>query len=181
MAETSTTNPEGSSSGYRLLQSKTTLQEILAVTTSFEKTARDFYAGLAPKVSKNIRYLVEELAEEEAEHYRLFSDLSRDPAIQDLIRQEIDTPVEDRKFSDYVQIPDLGENPDDQTVLQYALGREDAAMKQYHDLARQAAPGPIQELFEFLANEETKHKVALERIYYEIVYDAGRPGSEVRE
>lgn len=40
------------------LKSKTTLKEILAVATEFERTARDFYADLAPKVRKNLRYLV---------------------------------------------------------------------------------------------------------------------------
>ena len=46
------------------LKSKTTLKEILEVATEFERTARDFYANLAPKVRKNIRWLVEELAQE---------------------------------------------------------------------------------------------------------------------
>ena len=58
-------NKEGHVSGYDRLKSKKTLQEILQVATEFERTARDFYSSLAPRVSKNIRYLVEELAEEE--------------------------------------------------------------------------------------------------------------------
>ena len=60
-------------SSYDQLKSKKTLKEILAVAIEFERTARDFYSDLIPKVSKNIRYLVEELAEEEQQHFNLFS------------------------------------------------------------------------------------------------------------
>ena len=34
-------------------------------------------------------------------------------------------------------------------------------------------PGPVHDLFLFLANEETKHKNELEAIYYEIVHSGG--------
>ena len=49
-------------------------------------------------------------------------------------------------------------------------------MKQYLDLAKNTEPGPIHDLFQFLANEETKHKCELEKLYYEIVHTGG-PGS----
>jgi len=59
-------------SSHALLRSKTSLQDILEVAMQFEQTARDFYTDLIPKVSKPIRYLVEELAAEEALHYQQF-------------------------------------------------------------------------------------------------------------
>jgi len=164
---------EGHSKAYEQIRSKKTLQEILAVAMSFEKAARDFYASLAPKVGKNLRYLVEELAEEEQGHYDLFQNLAKNPEVQSRIQEQIQSPVEDHKFSDYVHLPDLGDQPDDQAVLQYAMGREDAAMKQYRDLARDTEPGPAHDLFEFLANEETQHKQELEKLYYETVHSGG--------
>ena len=167
---------EGHREAYERIRSGKTLGEILAVATSFEKAARDFYTALIPKVSKNLRYLVEELAAEEQEHFELFTRLAANPDIEGQIRQRIQTPVEDHRFSDYVQLPDLGENPDDQTILQYALGREDAAMKQYTALAGSTEPGPIHDLFEYLAYEETAHKRELEKLYYETVYSGG-PGN----
>ena len=166
-------NPEGHSKSYQRIRSKKTLKEILEVATSFEKAARDFYAALAPKVGKNLRYLVEELAEEEQRHYDLFRKLAEDPEVQNRIHERIRTPVEDHKFTDYVQLPDLGEHPDDQAILQYAVGREDAAMKQYRELAENTEPGPAHELFEFLANEEAQHKQELEKRYYELVHSGG--------
>ncbi len=83
------------------------------------------------------------------------------------------TPASDSRFSDAIQLPELGEAPDDQEVLQYALGREQAAMEQYRSLAESTAPGPIKDLFNFLADEETQHKTELEKLYYEIVHSGG--------
>lgn len=168
-----TRSGEGALHGRDLLASKKSLEDILHVATAFEKTARDFYSALVPRVSKRIRYLVEELAAEEQQHYDLFSALAKAPDLREQIRVEVSVPVNDHRFSDYVQAPDLGENPDDQTILQYALGREHAAMEQYRDLAANTAPGPIHDLFAFLANEETKHKRELEKIYYETVHSGG--------
>jgi rubrerythrin len=164
---------EGETSSYERIRSKTTLKEILEVATSFEECARNFYRDLAPKVSKNIRWLVDELAVEEQRHYDLFTDLAARDDIAGQIEQRIDTPATDGKFSDAIQLPNLGESPDDQAVLQYAMGREHTAMEHYRALAESAAPGPIQELFEFLANEETQHKAELEKLYYEIIHSGG--------
>ena len=167
---------EGHSASYARIRSKKSLAEILEVATSFEQKAQEFYTALIPRVSKNIRWLVEELAIEEQEHFALFSTLAKNPDIAEQVKQQIQTPVEDRRFSDYIQLPDLGEKPDDQAILQYAVGREDAAMKQYRELADSTPPGAIHDLFEFLANEETKHKQELEKLYYELIHSGG-PGN----
>jgi rubrerythrin len=167
---------EGHSASYARIRSKKSLAEILEVATSFEQKAQEFYTALIPRVSKNLRWLVEELAVEEQEHFVLFSNLANNPDIEEQVKQQIQTPVEDRRFSDYIQLPDLGEQPDDQAILQYAVGREDAAMKQYRELADATPAGAIHDLFEFLANEETKHKQELEKLYYELIHSGG-PGN----
>ena len=167
---------EGHSDAYNRIASKKTLKEILEVAISFEKSARDFYTDLIPKVSKNLRYLVEELAEEEQQHFDLFTNLAQTIDIEQQIQQQIKLPVENHRFSDYVHLPDLGDKPDDQTVLQYAMGREDAAMKQYRELANNTEAGAAHDLFEYLANEEAEHKLELEKIYYQTVYSGG-PGN----
>jgi len=164
---------EGDPATYERIRSKKSLEEILEVATSFEEAARDFYADLIPKVSKNFRWLVEELASEEQGHYDLFTNLRKRGDIANQIRAKVRTPVTDGKFSDAVHVPDLGENPDDQVVLQYAMGREHLAMQHYRELADSTEPGPIKELFEYLANEEAKHKEELEKLYYETVHSGG--------
>jgi len=164
---------EGKSGGYEQLKSKKTLGEILDVAIAFERTARDFYTDLTPRVSKRIRYLVEELAQEEQRHFDLFQALRDRTDIEEQLREKVATPASDGRFSDAVHLPELGPAPDDQAVLQYALGREHAAMEQYRSLAESTPPGPIRDLFGFLANEETEHKNALEKLYYEVVHRSG--------
>ena len=164
---------EGHSASYERIKSMKTLEEILEVATSFEEAARDFYTDLIPKVSKNFRWLVEELAEEEQGHYDLFTNLRKRSDIAEQVKAEVRTPVTDGKFSDAIHVPDLGDKPDDQAVLQYAMGREHLAMQHYRELADSTEPGPIKELFEYLANEEAKHKEELEKLYYETVHAGG--------
>lgn len=164
---------EGHSQGYERIKAQKTIKEILEVATEFERTARDFYTDLIPKVSKQIRYLVEELAQEEQEHYDLFTSLASNPEIEAEIMKEVAAPAGDHRFSDAIHLPDLGERPDDQAVLQYSMGREHAAMEQYTALAQSTDPGPIKDLFTYLANEETKHKLELEKIYYETIHSGG--------
>ena len=164
---------ESHTSGKDKLQACSSLKEILQQATEFERTARDFYADLSPRVSKQIRYLVDELAVEEQAHYDLFKDLADNPEVEAQINQKIMTPPDNKRFSDCIQLPDLGDNPDDQTILQYALGREQAAMDQYHSLAENTPEGSLKDVFTFLAQEETEHKNELEKLYYEVVHSGG--------
>jgi len=159
--------------GYRKLRDLKTLEEILAVAISFEATARDFYSQLAPKVGKNLRWLVEELAEEEQHHFELFNKLLQRKDLTEDLWTLVEVPASDTRFSDMAHKVTLSDNPDDQEILQYALGREHAAMEQYSALAEITPAGPIHEVFRFLANEETKHKVELEKLYYELVHSGG--------
>jgi rubrerythrin len=164
---------ENHTSGYEKLKSKKSLYEILEVAIEFERGARDFYLALIPKVCKQIRYLAQELAEEEQRHFDLFSELIARPDLEKQVKELIEVPASDKRFSDAIHLPDLGEAPDDQAILQYALGREHAAMEQYRSLAESTPAGPIRELFVYLANEETLHKNQLERLYYETVHSGG--------
>lgn len=166
-------NSDNKTTSRDLLRSKKSLREILQVATHFELTARDFYQNLIPKVSKQIRYLVEDLAKEEQQHYDLFSGLMENSQIEQQLTELITIPVSDSKFSDAVHAEDLGEKPDDQAILQYALYREQAAMEQYSSLAEEVDAGPVKDLFTYLAHEETQHKKELEKIYYQIVHSGG--------
>ena len=140
------THTEGTRDAYERIQSMTTLKDVLEVASSFEESTRDFYAGLIAKVSKNVRWVVEELAKEEQQHYDLLMTLSARPDIASQVKAQIATPASDGRFSDAVHIPDLGERPDDQAVLQYAMGREHLAMEHYRNLANEAPAGPIKDL-----------------------------------
>ncbi len=164
---------EGHSKGYETLKQQKTLEQVLEVAIAFEHSAKTFYQQLIPKVSKNIRYILEELAAEEEQHYALFQALKDDPDVLRQLQQKIAVPREDHKFSNYIQLPELTHPIDDQSILQYAMGREDAAMKQYQELADNTPDGALKSVFQFLAYEETEHKKELEKKYYEIVHNGG--------
>lgn len=160
-------------SSAQVLANYMTLQEILEQAIEFERTVRDFYADLIPKVGKNLRYLLEDLVLEEQQHYELFSNLLNDPDVAEHIDKKITIPANNQYFSDCIQVTDLGDKPDDQMILQYALGREQAAMDQYNALAKTAPEGVLRDAFTFLAQEETQHKKDLEKIYYDVVHSGG--------
>lgn len=163
-------NHEGTPHCVELLRDKTTVEEVLEMATGFEAAARDFYTALIPRVSKRIHYLVEELAVEEQHHVDLFGALARHDEMAALMQAELERPATDSTFSDCLHLPELGEQPDDQTVLQYAMGREHTAMLHYGELAESAPEGPLRTVFRYLAGEEAKHKLELEKLYYEIVH-----------
>ncbi|MGD2119845.1 MAG: ferritin family protein, partial [Chromatiales bacterium] len=83
---------EGQQHAADRIRAATTMQEILDTAASFEKTAMDFYTALAPKVSKRIRWLVEELAEEEKQHFDMFSELSQQADLEEQFQAMIIVP-----------------------------------------------------------------------------------------
>lgn len=155
------------------LSKLTTVEEVLETAAAFDREAHGFYVDLVPKVSKSIRYIVEELARAELAHIKKIMDLAKSPDLAEHLKDAILRPEADRRFSDAIQAPDLGERPDDQEVLQYALAREQIAIEEYSELAANTAPGALHECFSFLANEESKHKSELEALYYRVVHTGG--------
>ena len=151
----------------------TTVEEVLETVAEFDREAHSFYTDLVPKVSKNIRWLVEELARSELDHIQRLRGLVRSDSLRGHLKDAIHRPEADRRFSDAIQAPELGDDPDDQAVLQYALARVQIAIEEYAELAAEVPSGPMHEVFAFLANEETRHKTELEALYYEIVHAGG--------
>jgi len=167
------TEPKHEGHGYQQLKEQTTIGAILETACSFELTAFSFYTALKEKVSNRLSAFVQELADEEKCHYDLFKDLNRNPQVSIQVNEMIEVPPSDHRFSDYIQTPELSDLLDDQAILQYALGREQAAMEQYASLAEEAPQGPIRDLFRYLAHEELNHKKELEKRYYELVHSGG--------
>lgn len=150
-----------------------TLGEILETAIAFEQAAQHYFEALRQKVTKPLRSLVADLANEEFRHYQMFRALAEREHVHDHIRDLIAVPVSDHKFSNYIHTLELGESPDDQAILQYALGREQTAHEHYAALAETTPIGPIRDLFRYLADEELRHKGELEKMYYAIVHRGG--------
>ncbi len=164
---------EGDAGKREQLHHLRSLTEILEVAISFEQAAARFYRDLLGEVSKPLRWVVKCLAQEEEEHEQKLRDLRRNPELQQMLQSRIQVPSTDPKFSDAVQTPELEQLVDDQAVLQYALSREQLAMEQYRGLAESTPAGEIQDLFQWLADEEIEHKKELEKRYYQLIHRGG--------
>jgi rubrerythrin len=149
------------------------LGEFIDLAIEFEQVAHDFYTELLPKTGKNIRYIVDELISEEEAHIAKLQELAGRRDIAGALSVEMENMTVDRKFYDGIHLPEPGDNPDDQSILQYAMMREFVAMVQYSELAEKSPPGPVQDLFRFMANEEIRHKNDLEALYYRIIHSGG--------
>lgn len=157
----------------KVLSKLTTVEEVLEQVAEFDRENHSFYTDLVPKVSKSIRYIVEDLARAELEHIRKITALIKSPDLGDHLKDAIMRPAADSRFSEALEAPELGDNPDDQEVLRYAISREQVAIDEYSELAANFPPGPLHEVFSYLANEETKAKAHLEALYYEVVHSGG--------
>lgn len=149
------------------------LSELLYAAASYETAGRDVFTLLAPRVSERIRGLVELLAEVHAQHLDRFTDVAEGSDPDALMEVMIETPAADQKFNAGVHPRDFGAEPGDREVLDYALQREELALQQYRALAQRAPAGPARELFSHLARDDAAHRVQLERLYAEVLRDAG--------
>ncbi len=74
--------------------------------------------------------------------------------------------VQDLKIADYTVEVSLGNTPDYQSVLLFAMKQEKAAFRLYTDLAKYTDDADLKDLLLGLAQEEAKHKLK-----FEIEYD----------
>lgn len=147
---------------YQQMINARSLGEIIATAMSFEKSAHDFYAGLIERASEDIRPLVRELAEEEAEHYRQFEELSRKPDLEAYLEQQVAVPACEDRYAAFIESDKLAGEFDGVELLRYAIAREEAAMMQYLSLAEETEFAAASKLFRMFGCEELKHKLELE-------------------
>jgi rubrerythrin len=140
----------------------TTADEILAFAIQNEQNAVDLYTDLAGRTkSSATKAELESIAAEERGHK---AKLERVKAGKKLL--SADAKVQDLKITDYTLDTDLGDDPDYQSILIFAMKQEKAAFRLYTDLARLAPDQELRELMLGLAQEEAKHKLK-----FEIEYD----------
>lgn len=140
----------------------TTVDEILDFAIQNEQDAADLYTDLAEKAgSPAVRADFKHYAEEERGHKAKLIRVKNGKTLLDASEA-----VQDLKISEYTVDVELGENPDYQSVLLFAMKQEKAAFRLYSDLAALAPTAELKELLSGLAQEEAKHKLR-----FEIEYD----------
>ena len=81
----------------------------------------------------------------------------------------LDKQVQDLKISDYTVDVALGDDPDYQSILLFAMKQEKAAFRLYSTLAEMAPEPELKTMLLDLAQEEAKHKLKFEIEYDENV------------
>ena len=73
--------------------------------------------------------------------------------------------VPDLKISDYMVDAEFNPDMSYADILRKAMKMEERAVKLYNDMKEENKNANLIKLFSFLANEEAKHKLRLEKIY----------------
>ena len=73
--------------------------------------------------------------------------------------------VPDLKISDYMVDAEFSPNMSYADILRKAMKMEERSLKLYNDMKEKNKDENLVKLFSFLANEEARHKLRLEKIY----------------
>jgi rubrerythrin len=142
----------------------TKYEEIIKFAIDKEIEAFTFYTT-ASQVAKysGARELFVDFAKEEKKHRELLEGITTEK----IAELKLEKPVPNLKISDYMV--DLEFKPDLSyaDILRLAMKKEERSLKLYTDLKENAAGQEIGKLFDYLAQQESKHKYYLETKYDE--------------
>ncbi len=138
-------------------------KEIIQFAIDKEIRSFNFYTGVS-QVAKysGAKELFLELAKEEEGHRKLLENLN----LEKIARARIEK-VPDLKISDYMVDVEFRPDMPYADILRGAMKMEERALKLYNDMKESNGDEDLKKLFSFLANEEAKHKLRLEKIYDE--------------
>jgi len=147
----------------------TRVEDIIQQAIAREEDSYALYTKAKEMVRpSHVKGLLEDLAQAELGHKAKLESLLKDD-VERVIAPEHREKVVDLKISDYLKPVSLDEVAGISDVLLLAMQNEKEARDFYAEMA-QRTTGTAKNLFEFLANEELKHKNQVETIYEEIVY-----------
>ncbi len=138
-------------------------REIVQFTIEKEIRAFKFYTNASQVVKySGMKELFLELAKEEEGHRKLLENLS----IEKVAQSRIET-IPNLKISDYLVETEFRPDMSYAEILRMAMKMEEHSLKLDNDLKDSTTDEGIKRLFTFLAGEEAKHKLGLEKIYDE--------------
>ena len=136
-------------------------KEIIQFAIDKEIEAFNFYTS-ASGVAKysGAKELFSELAKQEEGHRKLLENLNMEKIAQVRIEK-----IPDLKISDYMVDAEFRSDLSYAEVLRIAMKREERSVTLYEDLKGTNPDEDLKKLFTFLVQEESKHKLRLEKIY----------------
>jgi len=136
-------------------------REIIDFAIEKEQEAIDAYTQASGMVKRsNVREMLLGLAKQEEGHKRRLMSIDQGRVSQSHVEK-----VPDLKIADYTDNVAVTADMDYQDVLVAAMKREEKAHNLYSTLASNTADAELKHLFEVLAEEEARHKLALEKEY----------------
>jgi rubrerythrin len=136
-------------------------EEIIRFAIDKEIKSYNFYTDAA-KVAKfsGAKDLFSDLAQQEVGHRKMLEKFDMEKIAQAKIEK-----VPDLKISDYMVDSEFSPDMSYADILRKAMKMEERALKLYNDMKEENKDANLVKLFSFLANEEAKHKLRLEKIY----------------
>lgn len=140
-------------------------REIIDFAIEKEQEAVDAYTAASEMVKRsNVKAMLLDLARQEEGHKKKLQNI--EPGRVEAAHVE---RVPDLKIADYTDNVRITSGMDYQEVLIVAMKREERAHNLYTALGSNTSDESLKRLFELLAQEEARHKLALEREYDEHV------------
>jgi len=127
-----------------------------------EIEAAEMYTKLAEQAEKqNVTVFFQEMADEEKEHRRLLTEFQETRKNVELKLE----PVPDLKISQYLRDVEYDDDMSYQDALVMSIKKEEQARDLYRLLGDTNLDPEVQNLFNFLSQQEAKHKLRLEQEY----------------
>jgi rubrerythrin len=146
---------------------KETFEEVIRNAVRKEADAAAFYRMASERVTSGINKIFLEMAAEEENHKKLLEDLDWDRVEQYELRE-----IPDLKISEFLEDVPYDDTMTYQDAIRMAIKNEEKSHDLYLASARQFAENSkIEKLFKMLAQEEAKHKLKLEQIYDDEIYN----------
>ena len=136
-------------------------QEVIQFAIQKEIEAADFYRRASQAVTySGTRDLFLDFAKQEEGHKKLLEGLNLEKMPQIKLEK-----IPDLKISDYMVDAEFKPDILYADILRIAMKREEHSIKLYRDLKPLDGDNALTRVFDFLIQEETKHKYQLEKIY----------------
>jgi rubrerythrin len=151
------------------------LDEIIDYAIGKEIEAQEFYASLAEKEThpSGTKQMFLDFVNEEKKHERMLKDIKSGKIKSDGGDGYRFKWVEDIQRADFVEEPEYRPGLPYNEVLLVAIKQEEKALKMYRELYRQARSDDERVIYKILRQEEAKHKLTLEIMYDDYMYEMG--------
>ena len=146
---------------------KETVEAVIREAVRKEADAAAFYRMASQRVKSGISKVFEEMAAEEEKHRKLLEELDWEK-----VRQYEFKDIPDLKISEFLEDVPYDDNMTYQDAIRMAIKNEERSHHLYAASASRFSDNPdIERLFKMLAQEEAKHKLRLEQVYDDEVYN----------